>query len=100
MGGIAATDEIVIRDRVSRVIAEALIEQLIAYRGSVVIELRFLQLSDNGHLAYGVNLTNTFNCHLWRQPALANPTVERGPQGLRRRARISPSPRSRRASWR
>ncbi len=58
----AATNEILIRDRVSRVVpARALIEQLIAYRGSVLIELRFLQLSTSDILSYGVNLTNTFN---------------------------------------
>ena len=69
----AATNEILIRDRVSRVIpARALIQQLIAYRGSVLIELRFLQLSNSDILSYGVNLTNTFN--ILYQDA-ANPTL-------------------------
>lgn len=62
MSWSAASDEIVIRDRVSRVqVARALIDQLTTYRGGVVFDLRFLQLSDADMLAYGVNLTNTFN---------------------------------------
>ncbi len=69
----AATNEIVIHDRVSRVIpARALIEQLVAYRGSVLIELRFLQLSTSDILSYGVNLTNTFNI---LYSGVSNPTL-------------------------
>jgi len=69
----AASNEIVIRDRVSRVIpAKALIEQLVAYRGSVMIELRFLQLSDSDILSYGVNLTNTLNIVY---EGVSNPTL-------------------------
>jgi general secretion pathway protein D len=70
-----ATNEIVMRDRVSRVIpAKAIVEQLVAYRGSVMIELRFLQLSDSDILSYGVNLTNTFNIFYQdvSNPTLAN----------------------------
>jgi len=69
----AASGEIVMRDRVSRVLpAQALLEQLVAYRGSVLIELRFLQFSDSDILAYGVNLTNTFNI-LYQ--GVTNPTL-------------------------
>jgi type II secretory pathway component GspD/PulD (secretin) len=58
----AATNEILIRDRVSRVmIAKPLAEQLMAYRGTVMFDLRFLQLSDAEMLEYGIDLTNTFN---------------------------------------
>jgi type II secretory pathway component GspD/PulD (secretin) len=58
----AGSNEIVIRDRVSRVrIAQAVIEQLTAYRGGVIFDLRFLQLSDSEMLSYGINMTNTFN---------------------------------------
>ncbi len=58
----SATNEILIRDRVSRVLpAIALAGQLTAYRGNVVIELRFIQVSDTDILSYGVNLTNSFS---------------------------------------
>jgi hypothetical protein len=69
----AATNEILLRDRVSRVLpAKALIEQLVAYRGSIIIELRFLELSSSDILAYGVNLTNTFNIFY---AGVSNPTL-------------------------
>ncbi len=58
----SSSNEIVIRDRVSRVrIAQAVIDQLTAFRGGVVFDLRFLQLSDSEMLSYGVNLTNSFS---------------------------------------
>lgn len=57
----AASNEIVMRDRVSRVIpAKRLVEQLVAYRGSVMVDMRFLQVSNSEILALGVNLTNSF----------------------------------------
>jgi type II secretory pathway component GspD/PulD (secretin) len=68
----SATNEIVIRDRVSRVlVAKALLDQLVSYRGDVVIDLRFLQLSDMEMLSYGVNLTNTFNLIWGANPMIA-----------------------------
>ena len=58
----AASNEIMLHDRVSRVkIAQEVIRQLTAYRAGVVFDLRFLQLSDQDMQQYGVNLTNTFN---------------------------------------
>jgi hypothetical protein len=70
----AATGEIMLRDRVSRVLpAKALVEQLVAYRGSIIIELRFLELSNSDILSYGVNLTNTFN--ILYSGASATPTL-------------------------
>jgi general secretion pathway protein D len=58
----STTGEIVIRDRVSRArIAQAVAEQLISYRGGVMIDLRFLQLSDTEMLTFGGNVTNTFS---------------------------------------
>ena len=69
----SASNEIVIRDRVSRVlIARALIEQLTAYRGGVIVELRFLQLSNTDMLTYGVNLTNSFSLIWSGNQALAS----------------------------
>ena len=69
----AGSNEILIRDRVSRVrIAKPLVEQLTAYRGSVVFDLRFLQLSDTEILTYGVNPTNTFNLIWGGSQAIAN----------------------------
>ena len=73
LGWNAASKEIVIRDRVSRAIpAKALVEQLVANRGSVLIELRFLQISDSDILSWGVNLSNTFNI-VWE--GITNPTL-------------------------
>jgi general secretion pathway protein D len=58
----SASNEIVIRDRVSRaLIAKRVVEQLTAFRGGVVFDLRFLELTTSDMLQYGVNLTNTFN---------------------------------------
>jgi Flp pilus assembly secretin CpaC len=68
----SSSNEIVIRDRVSRVIiARPLIEQLIAFRGGVVFDLRFLQLSDSEMLSFGIDLTNTFNVVLGGNPLIA-----------------------------
>ena len=68
----AATHEIVIRDRVSRVrIATPLVEQLTAFRGEVMFDLRFLQMSDTELLQYGVDLTNTFNFIWGNNPLVA-----------------------------
>jgi general secretion pathway protein D len=68
----SATNEIVIRDRVSRVlIAKAVVEQLTAYRGVVMFDLRFLQLSDSDMLAWGVTLTNSFSLIWGGQQTLA-----------------------------
>jgi general secretion pathway protein D len=73
LGFNAASGEIVIRDRISRVVpAMALLNQLISYRGNVLIELRFLQISDSDILTYGVNLTNTFNVVYQN---ISNPTL-------------------------
>lgn len=58
----AATDEIVIRDRVSRVIpAKAVIEQLAARRGEVMVDVRFLSLTKSQMMTFGINLTNSIS---------------------------------------
>jgi type II secretory pathway component GspD/PulD (secretin) len=58
----AATDEIVIRDRVSRVIpAKAIIEQLAAHRGQVMVDVRFLSLTKSQMMTFGINLTNSIS---------------------------------------
>lgn len=68
----AATSELLIRDRVSRVmIARPLLEQLTANRGAVVFDLRFLQLTDSEMLSYGIDLTNTFNVVFGGNSAIA-----------------------------
>jgi general secretion pathway protein D len=73
LGFNAASGEILIRDRVSRVVpAMALLDQLISYRGGVLIEMRFLQLTDSDILSYGINMSNTFNI-LYQ--GIANPTL-------------------------
>jgi general secretion pathway protein D len=50
---------IVMRDRISRVLpAQALLEQLFAWRAMVEVEVEFLQVSDSDLKTYGFNLTN------------------------------------------
>jgi len=54
-------NEIVIRDRMSRVIpAMALLQQLIAYRPQVMIELEYIELTDSDLVNYGFTVTNNF----------------------------------------
>jgi hypothetical protein len=51
---------IIMRDRVSRVLpAQALLEQLFAWRAQVAIEVEFLEVSDSDLKNYGFNLTNS-----------------------------------------
>jgi general secretion pathway protein D len=50
----------VIRDRISRVLpAQALLEQLFAWRSEVLIDVEFLQVSDSDILNYGFNVTTS-----------------------------------------
>jgi hypothetical protein len=54
--------EIVIRDRISRVLpAAALLRQLVGYRPEVMIELEYLEVTDSDLLNYGFTVTNTFS---------------------------------------
>jgi general secretion pathway protein D len=51
---------VVIRDRISRVLpAEALFEQLFAWRSEVLVEVEFLEVSDSDILNYGFNITTS-----------------------------------------
>jgi len=53
---------IVMRDRISRVLpAEALLNQLLAYRPEVLIEVEFIDASNSDLLNYGFNVTNSFS---------------------------------------
>jgi general secretion pathway protein D len=57
----AAQGEIIIRDRVSRVLpAEALLTQLFAGRPGIMLEVEFLEVSDSDIKSYGFNVTNSF----------------------------------------
>ncbi|HEY3840675.1 MAG TPA: hypothetical protein VGL72_29085 [Bryobacteraceae bacterium] len=68
----SASHEIVIRDRVSRaMVAKRVVEQLTSFRGGVVFDLRFLELTNSDILTYGVDLTNTFNINWVGQMASA-----------------------------
>ena len=50
---------IVMRDRISRVLpAQALLNQLLAYRPEVLVEVEFLEVSNSDLLNYGFNITN------------------------------------------
>jgi type II secretory pathway component GspD/PulD (secretin) len=52
---------IVIRDRVSRVLpAQALLQQLFAFRSEIMIDVEFLEVSDRDLANYGFNVTNAF----------------------------------------
>jgi general secretion pathway protein D len=56
-----AQSEIVIRDRVSRVIpAQALLRQLFAWKSEVMIDVEFLEVADSDIRNYGFNVTNSF----------------------------------------
>jgi type II secretory pathway component GspD/PulD (secretin) len=60
IGWDTATNEIVIRDRLSRAaLAQALVEQLLSYRPEVMIEMELLQVSSSDVKNYGFNLTNS-----------------------------------------
>jgi Flp pilus assembly secretin CpaC len=51
--------EIVIRDRISRVLpAAALLRQLVGYRPQVMLELEYLEVTDSDLLNYGFTVTN------------------------------------------
>jgi general secretion pathway protein D len=57
----SAQNQIVIRDRISRVVpAQALIQQLFAWKSEVMIEVEFLEMSDSDIRNYGFNVTNSF----------------------------------------
>lgn len=57
-----AQDTIVIHDRISRALpAQALLQQLMAYRPEVLIELEFLEVAESDLLNYGFNVTNQFS---------------------------------------
>jgi general secretion pathway protein D len=58
----SADSMIVMRDRVSRVMpAVGVLQQLIAYRPQVMIDLEFLQVDLSDMKSYGFNVTNTFS---------------------------------------
>jgi general secretion pathway protein D len=51
---------LIMRDRISRVLpAQALLEQLFAWRAQVAIEVEFLEVTDSDLKNYGFNLTNS-----------------------------------------
>ncbi len=52
---------VIIRDRISKVLpARLMFEDLMAPRAQVEIELRFIEVTHNDAITYGVNLANTF----------------------------------------
>ena len=56
-----AESEVVIRDRISRVLpAQALFQQLFSWRPEVMIEVEFLEVTDSDIVNYGFNVTNQF----------------------------------------
>jgi general secretion pathway protein D len=56
------TGSIIMRDRVSRVKpAQALFEELFAYRPEVMIDLQLIELTRTDIVNYGINLPNMFN---------------------------------------
>ena len=58
----SADSMIVMRDRVSRVMpAVGVLQQLIAYRPQIMIDLEFLQVDLSDMKSYGFNVTNTFS---------------------------------------
>ena len=68
------TSTVFMRDRVSKVLpARMMFEDLLAPRAQVVVELKFLQVSRNDAITYGVDLQKTFTlAHLNDPVALSN----------------------------
>ena len=61
IGWDTTSDQIVIRDRLSRAaLAQALLSQLISYHPEVMIDLELLQVSDSDMTNYGFTVTNNF----------------------------------------
>jgi type II secretory pathway component GspD/PulD (secretin) len=57
----SAQSRIVMKDRVSRVVpAVALLNELMAYRPEVMVDLEFIQLSKSDMVNYGFNVTHSF----------------------------------------
>jgi hypothetical protein len=72
-------DQIVMRDRISRVaLAQGLLEQLFSYHPEVMLDLELLQVSDSDIANYGFTVTNNFplvflgNVLNSAQPSVAN----------------------------
>jgi general secretion pathway protein D len=62
LGFDTGTFTLVMRDRVSKVVyARALLEQLMHPRAQVVIEMRFLEVTRNDALTYGINFPSLFS---------------------------------------
>ncbi|HVW09091.1 MAG TPA: hypothetical protein VHC90_10950, partial [Bryobacteraceae bacterium] len=61
IGWDTQTDQLVVRDRVSRAsLAQALLGQLFAYHPEVMVELEVLQVTNSDIINYGFSVTNTF----------------------------------------
>jgi type II secretory pathway component GspD/PulD (secretin) len=61
LGWNSATNEIVMRDRVSRVIpAQQLLQDMLAYRADIMLELQFIEINSTDLLNYGITLPNSF----------------------------------------
>jgi general secretion pathway protein D len=57
-----STYSLVMRDRISKVIyARALIEELVHSRAQVGLEMRFIEVTRNDSITYGINFQNTFS---------------------------------------
>jgi general secretion pathway protein D len=60
LGLDTAQGQIVIRDRISRALpAQALLQQLFAWRPEIMMEIEFLEVTDSDIVNYGFNLTNS-----------------------------------------
>jgi general secretion pathway protein D len=61
IGWESSTDQIVVRDRVSRAaLAQGLLDQLFSWHPQVMIELELLQVTRSDIVNYGFSVTNTF----------------------------------------
>ncbi len=68
-------NQIVLRDRVSRVLAgESILHDLISYRGQVEVELEFIELSEAEMQQLGADLQTTFNLNFIGQLVQGNLT--------------------------
>lgn len=79
----AETNTVILRDRISKVLpARALFEDLLRARAEVLIEMRFLEVSRNDMITYGVNFPNLFSLNFLTNWMNNSPSLPQNLAGL------------------
>jgi general secretion pathway protein D len=83
LGFDAASYTLVMRDRISKVVyARALLEELMHPRAQVGLEMRFLEVSRNDAVTYGINFPSTFSLSALTTAYNNRPSLVSGIGGL------------------